>query len=75
MMGAMIIKTTAMIMINTMYTPYYHYCYCCYNDIMIIQCTPQALIDRAVELGVESVDMGMPHRGRLNVLANVMRKV
>jgi len=34
----------------------------------------KALIDRAVELGVESVDMGMPHRGRLNVLANVMRK-
>lgn len=24
--------------------------------------------------GVESVDIGMPHRGRLNVLANVMRK-
>jgi len=34
----------------------------------------KAMIDKAVELGVESVDIGMPHRGRLNVLANVMRK-
>ena len=34
----------------------------------------KALIDKAVEVGVESVDIGMPHRGRLNVLANVMRK-
>ena len=30
--------------------------------------------DRSTELGVESVVMGMPHRGRLNVLANVCRK-
>ena len=29
---------------------------------------------RSTELGVESVVMGMPHRGRLNVLANVCRK-
>ncbi|XP_039294155.1 2-oxoglutarate dehydrogenase, mitochondrial [Nilaparvata lugens] len=28
----------------------------------------------STELGVESVVMGMPHRGRLNVLANVCRK-
>jgi len=34
----------------------------------------KALIDRSVEHGVESVVVGMPHRGRLNVLANVIRK-
>merc|ERR550534_2095603 len=32
------------------------------------------VIDRSTEAGVESVVMGMPHRGRLNVLANVCRK-
>ncbi|OMJ11552.1 2-oxoglutarate dehydrogenase, mitochondrial [Smittium culicis] len=32
------------------------------------------LIDHSVELGVESIVMGMPHRGRLNVLSNVVRK-
>jgi len=32
------------------------------------------LIDTATEHGVENVVMGMPHRGRLNVLANVVRK-
>lgn len=34
----------------------------------------KALIDRSVEHGVKSIVMGMPHRGRLNVLANVVRK-
>ncbi|CAG7853537.1 2-oxoglutarate dehydrogenase, mitochondrial; AltName: Full=2-oxoglutarate dehydrogenase complex component E1; Short=OGDC-E1; AltName: Full=Alpha-ketoglutarate dehydrogenase; Flags: Precursor [Serendipita indica DSM 11827] len=34
----------------------------------------KALIDRSVEHGVKHVIMGMPHRGRLNVLANVIRK-
>lgn len=34
----------------------------------------KALIDRSVEHGVRHVTMGMPHRGRLNVLANVIRK-
>ncbi|XP_017784417.1 PREDICTED: 2-oxoglutarate dehydrogenase, mitochondrial isoform X2 [Nicrophorus vespilloides] len=32
------------------------------------------VIDRSTDLGVESIVMGMPHRGRLNVLANVCRK-
>ena len=32
------------------------------------------IIDKSSELGVESIIMGMPHRGRLNVLANVCRK-
>jgi len=34
----------------------------------------KALIDRSAELGVTDVIIGMPHRGRLNVLANVLRK-
>ncbi|KAI4891585.1 hypothetical protein NFI96_020977 [Prochilodus magdalenae] len=32
------------------------------------------IIDKSSAAGVESVIMGMPHRGRLNVLANVVRK-
>ncbi|PWN94595.1 putative KGD1-alpha-ketoglutarate dehydrogenase [Tilletiopsis washingtonensis] len=34
----------------------------------------KSMIDRTVEHGVESITMGMPHRGRLNVLANVIRR-
>ncbi|QQP56908.1 Neural conserved at 73EF, partial [Caligus rogercresseyi] len=34
----------------------------------------KTIVDRSTELGTESVVMGMPHRGRLNVLANVCRK-
>lgn len=30
--------------------------------------------DMLVERGVEKIIIGMPHRGRLNVLANVVRK-
>lgn len=32
------------------------------------------IIDRSSSEGVESFIIGMPHRGRLNVLANVLRK-
>lgn len=32
------------------------------------------IIDNSTKLGVESIIMGMPHRGRLNVLSNVCRK-
>lgn len=34
----------------------------------------KAVIDQSSSLGVESFVIGMPHRGRLNVLANVCRK-
>ncbi|KAI9136818.1 oxoglutarate dehydrogenase, E1 component [Paraphysoderma sedebokerense] len=34
----------------------------------------KALIDRSVDNGTEYIVMGMPHRGRLNVLSNVVRK-
>lgn len=32
------------------------------------------IIDKSSAAGIESIIMGMPHRGRLNVLANVVRK-
>ena len=34
----------------------------------------KALIDKGAELGVDNVVIGMPHRGRLNILGNVVRK-
>jgi 2-oxoglutarate dehydrogenase E1 component len=34
----------------------------------------KALIDKSTDSGVETVVMGMSHRGRLNVLSNVVRK-
>jgi 2-oxoglutarate dehydrogenase E1 component len=34
----------------------------------------KAMIDTASDLGVEGVLIGMAHRGRLNMLANVVRK-
>jgi len=34
----------------------------------------KALIDASVDHGVKDIVMGMPHRGRLNVLSNVVRK-
>ncbi len=33
-----------------------------------------AVIERGAELGIEEFVIGMPHRGRLNVLTNIMKK-
>lgn len=32
------------------------------------------MVQRSAELGVERIIIGMPHRGRLNVLNNVLKK-
>jgi len=34
----------------------------------------EQILKRSAQLGVKEVVIGMPHRGRLNVLANIMRK-
>ncbi|CAM9135580.1 unnamed protein product, partial [Lampetra fluviatilis] len=34
----------------------------------------KTLVDTSSAMGIDSIIMGMPHRGRLNVLANVIRK-
>ncbi|GBP43802.1 2-oxoglutarate dehydrogenase-like, mitochondrial [Eumeta japonica] len=34
----------------------------------------EEIVDTSTEFGIESIVMGMPHRGRLNVLVNVCRK-
>lgn len=34
----------------------------------------EAVINRGAELGIEEFVIGMPHRGRLNVLANILQK-
>ncbi|XP_017126965.1 2-oxoglutarate dehydrogenase, mitochondrial [Drosophila elegans] len=41
-------------------------------DIMIP--TIKEVVDRSTNMGVESIYIGMAHRGRLNVLANICRK-
>ena len=37
-------------------------------------CDLKEKIDKSVTFGVNSIVMGMPHRGRLNILSNVVRK-
>ncbi len=34
----------------------------------------QALLNESARAGVRSISLGMPHRGRLNVMANILRK-
>jgi len=45
-----------------------------YSRSKLVIAALKGAIDRASELGAHSFVIGMPHRGRLNVLANVMRK-
>jgi len=33
-----------------------------------------SLVDYAADSGIENVILGMPHRGRLNILYSIMRK-
>lgn len=42
----------------------------CEGAIVILK----GIAKKAVQLGIESIVMGMPHRGRLNTLVNVMHK-
>ena len=44
------------------------------EDCEVLIPAMKAIIDFSSELGIESIVMGMPPRGRLNVLANVCRK-
>ena len=34
----------------------------------------ESYVNRSAEHGVKDITLGMPHRGRLNVLANVLKK-
>ena len=34
----------------------------------------EALVERCAQHGVRRIELGMPHRGRLNVLCNILKK-